>query len=108
MSNQEKAMLSDINEETMVAERYEYLLKGIFAVSTHQNSTPQTTLSDLSPSELSYNISPYAITNMTMLNPAGISNHGPALLDHNKFEDYCRQLVGKHAFLIFHIEKLVL
>ena len=35
MSNQEKAMLSDINEETMVAERYEYLLKGIFAVSTH-------------------------------------------------------------------------
>jgi hypothetical protein len=40
MSSQEKAMLSDIDEETLIAERFEYLLKGIFAVSTHQNSTP--------------------------------------------------------------------
>jgi hypothetical protein len=40
MSSQEKAILFGIDEETFVAERYEYLLKGIFAVSTHQNSTP--------------------------------------------------------------------
>jgi hypothetical protein len=40
MSNQEKEMLSGIDEEIIITERYEYLLKGIFAVSTHQNSTP--------------------------------------------------------------------
>jgi hypothetical protein len=35
MSSQEKAILSEINEETFITERYEYLLKGIFAISTH-------------------------------------------------------------------------
>jgi len=35
MSSLEKLILADIDEETLVAERYEYLLKGIFAVSIH-------------------------------------------------------------------------
>lgn len=28
-------------------------------------------------------------------------------MDHNKYEDYARQLLGKNAFLLFQIDKII-
>ena len=64
--------------EELFNERYEYLLKGIFL--TTSMSTPGGLLS---------------------------VSGGSALIDHSKYEDFARVLIGKNAFLLFQIEKVI-
>ena len=40
------------------------------------------------------------------LNPSGYS-HNHHLMDHNKYEDFARKLLGKNAFLLFHVDKIL-
>lgn len=87
-SDDSEAALVDqkIISDFFYKERYEYLLKGIFATTTHVASQPQP------PS----------------LNGLGGYTHGHYnLLDHNKYEDFSRQLLGKNAFLLFQVDKII-
>jgi len=59
--------------EELFDERYEYLLKGIFL---------NTTMS------------------AGLVNTSGIPG-GSAVIDHSKYEDFARVLLGKNAFLLF-------
>jgi len=38
---------------------------------------------------------------------SGVYSHNHHLMDHNKYEDYARQLLGKNAFLLFQIDKII-
>lgn len=77
-----KGQLNKAVSDMFHQERYEYLLKGIVSTCCHQG--PGT----LNPS--------------TLL--AGGSNFS---MDHSKYEDFARQLLGQNAFLLFQIEKIV-
>ena len=75
----------DLLDEVFFKERYEYLLKGIFATTTQVSSQAQSS----SFPSIGY-------------------THGHAnLMDHNKYEDFGRQLLGKNAFLLFQIDKII-
>jgi hypothetical protein len=98
MSSTEKVKAGIINPDTgalnqevaqiFLDERYEHLLKGIFATTTSQvYSGPIVTASGGGSGNFYYN------------------NH--ILMDHNKYEDYARILLGKNAFLLFQIDKIV-
>lgn len=72
-------------DDVFYRERYEYLLKGIFATTTQVSSQAQSSAF-----------------------PGIGYTHGPAnLMDHNKYEDFGRQLLGKNAFLLFQIDKII-
>lgn len=94
MSKEEKERLhitkdGKLNEtmvDQFVAERYEHLLKGIFA----------TTCS----------ITPGSVPMVGNFQLATFGNNGQ-IMDHSKYEDYARQLLGKNAFLIFQIDKIM-
>jgi len=62
-------------------ERYEFLLKGIFATTTMQNS-------------------------QGLMHTGSVSG-GNLLIDHSKYEDFARVLLGKNAFLLFQIDKII-
>lgn len=77
-----------IVHEIFFKERYEHLLKGIYATTTQQ------------------------IYSGTMGASAGVAghhfySHNHHLMDHNKYEDFARQLLGNNAFLLFQIDKIV-
>ena len=75
--------------ELFKKERYEYLLKGIFATTTSQTCSGQ-------------------IQNNHVNHGMGnIYSHNHFLLDQNKYEDYARILLGPSAYLMFQIEKIV-
>lgn len=77
----DQQLLNDI----FYRERYEYLLKGIFATTTQVSSQAQSSAF-----------------------PGIGYTHGPAnLMDHHKYEDFGRQLLGKNAFLLFQIDKII-
>lgn len=67
-----------IVHDVFFKERYEHLLKGIFATTTQFSASGQS----------------------SAFQGIGYS-HGHHLMDHNKYEDFGRQLLGKNAFLLF-------
>ena len=70
--------------EGFFKERYEHLLKGIFATTTQFSASGQS----------------------SAFQGIGYS-HSHHLMDHNKYEDFGRQLLGKNAFLLFQIDKII-
>lgn len=90
MNNPEERKLDDELIEQLVKERYEHLLKGIFATTTGQS------YSGSMPSAM-----------VTALQGGGHGSHNHYLMDHNRYEDFARQLLGKNAFLLFQIDKIL-
>lgn len=68
--------------ELFYKERYEHLLKGIFATTSGLSHGGGLSSSLLGSLALGY-------------------SHNHHLMDHNKYEDFARQLLGKNAFLMF-------
>jgi hypothetical protein len=68
--------------ERFFKERYEHLLKGIFATTSGLSHGGGLSSSLLGSLALGY-------------------SHNHHLMDHNKYEDFARQLLGKNAFLMF-------
>jgi hypothetical protein len=71
--------------EAFYHERMEYFLKGIFAITAQNSSSSILGVGSLS----SLNQQPHNV------------------LDSSKYEDYARVLLGKNAFLLFNIDKLI-
>ena len=69
--------------ELFVAERYEYFLKGAFALTNHSHPPGTVVVGNHINSSTSCNV-----------------------MDTNKFEDFCRVLLGKNAFLLFQVDKI--
>lgn len=67
MSSQDQEQVSE-KKEMFYKERYEHLLKGIYATTTSSGTIPATSVN---------------------------------IMDHNKYEDFARQLLGQNAFLLF-------
>ena len=65
-------------------ERYEHLLKGIFATTTQVSATGSSS---------------------AFLGIGYTHNHH--LMDHNKYEDFARHILGKNAFLLFQIDRII-
>ena len=73
--------------EDYVAERFEYVIRAIFTI-TNSSGLPGPT----PPSSTTLQPAPSTLSNV---------------LDSNKFEDLARILLGKNAFFLFHIDKLL-
>lgn len=69
--------------ELFVRERFEYFLKAAFALTNH--SHPPGTV---------------------VVNNQMNASSGCNVIDTNKFEDLCRVLLGKNAFLLFQVDKI--
>lgn len=74
--------------ELFFKERYEHLLKGIFATTSGLSHGGGLQSSLLGSLHIGY-------------------SHNHHLMDHNKYEDFARQLLGKNAFLLFQIDKVL-
>lgn len=71
-------------DDVFFKERYEHLLKGIFATTTQVSAT--------------------GASNAFL----GIGyTHSHNLMDHGKYEDFARHLLGKNAFLLFQIDRII-
>ena len=76
---------NEIVREVFLKERYEHLLKGIFATTTQQICSSNGGLASGGAGSASHHF----------------YSHNHHLMDHNKYEDFARQLLGNNAFLLF-------